>query len=72
MDAQDTRYVRIQGDTRATRFGYSLWSVEAYAVDRGASRRAVPKKRGTVDGGAAKLRPGRGAHPGPRTEEART
>ncbi|MEU6763399.1 beta-N-acetylglucosaminidase domain-containing protein [Streptomyces sp. NPDC046853] len=32
MDARDTRYIRIQGDKRATRFGYSLWSVEAYAV----------------------------------------
>ncbi|MFI9046546.1 beta-N-acetylglucosaminidase domain-containing protein [Streptomyces sp. NPDC053427] len=32
MDAEDTRYVRIQGEKRATRFGYSLWSVEAYAV----------------------------------------
>ncbi|MFF1696004.1 beta-N-acetylglucosaminidase domain-containing protein [Streptomyces sp. NPDC058257] len=32
MDAPDTRYVRVQGDRRATRFGYSLWSVEAYAV----------------------------------------
>ncbi|MGH3313238.1 MAG: discoidin domain-containing protein, partial [Streptomyces sp.] len=33
MDAPaDTRYVRVQGEERATRFGYSLWSVEAYAV----------------------------------------
>ncbi|MFG2496913.1 beta-N-acetylglucosaminidase domain-containing protein [Streptomyces sp. NPDC048441] len=32
MDAKDTRYIRVQGDKRATRFGYSLWSVEAYAV----------------------------------------
>lgn len=33
MDApDDTRYVRMQGDKRATRFGYSLWSIEAYAV----------------------------------------
>lgn len=32
MDAKDTRYIRVQGDERATRFGYSLWSVEAYAV----------------------------------------
>ncbi|WP_070013998.1 beta-N-acetylglucosaminidase domain-containing protein [Streptomyces abyssalis] len=33
MDAPgDTRYVRVQGDERATRFGYSLWSLEAYAV----------------------------------------
>ncbi len=32
MDAEDVRYVRVQGDKRATRFGYSLWEVEAYAV----------------------------------------
>ncbi|MET7377496.1 beta-N-acetylglucosaminidase domain-containing protein [Streptomyces sp. NPDC005526] len=32
MDERDVRYVRVQGDKRATRFGYSLWSVEAYAV----------------------------------------
>ncbi|MFC7305484.1 beta-N-acetylglucosaminidase domain-containing protein [Streptomyces monticola] len=32
MDAKDVRYVRVQGDKRATRFGYSLWGVEAYAV----------------------------------------
>ncbi|MFD7858721.1 beta-N-acetylglucosaminidase domain-containing protein [Streptomyces microflavus] len=32
MDAKDTRFVRVQGDARATRYGYSLWSVEAYAV----------------------------------------
>lgn len=31
-DAKDTRFVRIQGDRRATEFGYSLWSVEAYAI----------------------------------------
>lgn len=32
MDAPGVRFVRVQGETRATRFGYSLWSVEAYAV----------------------------------------
>ncbi|MGW1026291.1 beta-N-acetylglucosaminidase domain-containing protein [Streptomyces sp. NPDC002577] len=32
MDAPGTRFVRMQGAKRATRFGYSLWSVEAYAV----------------------------------------
>jgi hyaluronoglucosaminidase len=32
MDAQGTRFVRVQGDERATEFGYSLFSVEAYAV----------------------------------------
>ncbi|WP_418957083.1 beta-N-acetylglucosaminidase domain-containing protein [Streptomyces tritici] len=32
MDAPDTRFLRVQGDARATEYGYSLWSVEAYAV----------------------------------------
>ncbi|WP_327323650.1 beta-N-acetylglucosaminidase domain-containing protein [Streptomyces sp. NBC_01210] len=32
MDARDTRFIRVQGDARATQYGYSLWSVEAYAV----------------------------------------
>ncbi|WP_245641030.1 beta-N-acetylglucosaminidase domain-containing protein [Streptomyces megasporus] len=33
MDAPaDTRFVRMVGDERATRFGLSLWSVEVYAV----------------------------------------
>ncbi|WP_428954652.1 beta-N-acetylglucosaminidase domain-containing protein [Streptomyces sp. cg35] len=32
MDAKDVRFVRVVGDKRATRFGISLWSVEAYAV----------------------------------------
>lgn len=32
MDARDVRYIRVQGDKRATQYGYSLWSVEAYAV----------------------------------------
>ncbi|MEV7089638.1 beta-N-acetylglucosaminidase domain-containing protein [Streptomyces sp. NPDC093085] len=32
LDAKDTRYVRVQGDARATEFGYSLFSVEVYAV----------------------------------------
>ncbi|MFE9950880.1 beta-N-acetylglucosaminidase domain-containing protein [Streptomyces sp. NPDC005531] len=32
MDAKDTRFLRIQGDGRGTEYGYSLWSVEAYAV----------------------------------------
>ncbi|MFI2072694.1 MULTISPECIES: beta-N-acetylglucosaminidase domain-containing protein [Streptomyces] len=32
MDAPDARFVRVQGEKRATRFGYSLWQVEAYAV----------------------------------------
>ncbi|MFJ2741963.1 beta-N-acetylglucosaminidase domain-containing protein [Streptomyces sp. NPDC087440] len=32
FDARDAKFVRVQGDERATRFGYSLWSVEVYAV----------------------------------------
>ncbi|UGY91438.1 beta-N-acetylglucosaminidase domain-containing protein [Streptomyces gobiensis] len=28
----DIRFVRVQGDKRGTRFGYSLWSVEVFAV----------------------------------------
>ncbi|MEV1043602.1 beta-N-acetylglucosaminidase domain-containing protein [Streptomyces sp. NPDC049916] len=32
MDAKDARFVRVQGERRATGYGYSLWSVEAYAV----------------------------------------
>lgn len=36
MDERDVRFVRVQGVKRATRYGYSLWSVEAYAVAGGA------------------------------------
>lgn len=32
MDAEDTRFVRVVGDERATKYGISLWSAEAYAV----------------------------------------
>ncbi|WP_407697970.1 beta-N-acetylglucosaminidase domain-containing protein [Streptomyces apocyni] len=32
MDARDARFIRVQGDKRATEYGYSLWSVEVYAV----------------------------------------
>jgi hyaluronoglucosaminidase len=50
MDApRDTRYVRVQGEERATRYGYSLWALEAYAVADG--------KR---DGGKGKHRRGAG------------
>ncbi|WP_229758628.1 beta-N-acetylglucosaminidase domain-containing protein [Peterkaempfera bronchialis] len=34
LDAPGTRFVRVQGVLAANRFGYSLSSVEAYAVDR--------------------------------------
>ncbi|MFE5853777.1 beta-N-acetylglucosaminidase domain-containing protein [Streptomyces sp. NPDC056500] len=33
MDSrEEVRFIRVQGDQRGTRFGYSLWSVEAYAI----------------------------------------
>ncbi len=32
MDARDVRHIRVQGEKRATQYGYSLWAVEAYAV----------------------------------------
>ncbi|MGC5040406.1 beta-N-acetylglucosaminidase domain-containing protein [Streptomyces sp. DT190] len=32
MDERDVRFVRVQGEKRATPYGYSLWSAEAYAV----------------------------------------
>ncbi|MDH6578285.1 beta-N-acetylglucosaminidase domain-containing protein [Kitasatospora sp. MAP5-34] len=32
FDAPGTQYLRIQGVSRATRYGYSLWGIEAYAV----------------------------------------
>ncbi|MFE6195443.1 beta-N-acetylglucosaminidase domain-containing protein [Streptomyces sp. NPDC057838] len=32
MDERDVRFVRVQGEKRATPYGYSLWSVEVYAV----------------------------------------
>ncbi|WP_206352704.1 beta-N-acetylglucosaminidase domain-containing protein [Streptomyces sp. Z423-1] len=32
MDERDVTYVRVQGEKRATAYGYSLWSVETYAV----------------------------------------
>lgn len=41
MDAPDsTRFVRVQGDERATRYGISLWSLRVYAVDGGKARHA--------------------------------
>lgn len=42
MDAKDTRFIRVQGDARATEYGYSLWSVEAYAVAEAPPRTDAP------------------------------
>ncbi|UQA95373.1 beta-N-acetylglucosaminidase domain-containing protein [Streptomyces halobius] len=50
MDAENVRFVRVQGDKRATRFGYSLWSVEAYAVV-GQQGAAGPGRAGEEPGG---------------------
>ncbi|GCD37596.1 hypothetical protein OEIGOIKO_05395 [Streptomyces chrestomyceticus JCM 4735] len=60
MDAKDVRFVRIQGDRRATRFGYSLWSVEAYAV-KDSDHPGPPPSRPSGPGGD---RPGTPARPG--------
>lgn len=35
MDERDVRFVRVQGEKRATPYGYSLWSAEVYAVTGG-------------------------------------
>ncbi|MGW4744541.1 beta-N-acetylglucosaminidase domain-containing protein [Streptomyces sp. NPDC004290] len=47
MDAADTRFLRVQGEKRATRFGYSLWSVETYAV--APSEAVAPPEKGAKD-----------------------
>ncbi|MDJ1136598.1 beta-N-acetylglucosaminidase domain-containing protein [Streptomyces iconiensis] len=46
MDSpRDTRFVRVQGDERATRFGISLYSFEVYAVDTGKGAHAGQRSR---------------------------
>ncbi|EST35479.1 hypothetical protein N566_17665, partial [Streptomycetaceae bacterium MP113-05] len=56
MDAPaDTRFVRVQGEERGTRFGYSLWSVELYAVREDA---------GGTDAGDRRPEDGRGGRDG--------
>ncbi|MFE1347993.1 beta-N-acetylglucosaminidase domain-containing protein [Streptomyces sp. NPDC058757] len=50
MDAADTRFLRVQGEKRATPYGYSLWSVETYAVvprDRPEKERPETERPGT-------------------------
>ncbi|MFD6419966.1 beta-N-acetylglucosaminidase domain-containing protein [Streptomyces sp. NPDC060194] len=44
MDARDTRYLRVQGDKRATEFGLSLFAVEAYAVAPPPKPKPDPKR----------------------------
>jgi hyaluronoglucosaminidase len=49
MDTPETtRYVRVRGVERATRFRYSLWSLEVYAVREGGK----PGRHGDADGKA--------------------
>ncbi|WP_093800817.1 beta-N-acetylglucosaminidase domain-containing protein [Streptomyces sp. Wb2n-11] len=48
MDAKGARFVRVQCDERALPYGYSLFAVEAYAVDE------VPAKTDPADGPPAK------------------
>ncbi|MFD6861070.1 beta-N-acetylglucosaminidase domain-containing protein [Streptomyces diastaticus] len=45
LDAKDVRYLRVQGDKRATEYGYSLFSVEAYAVAEKEKPREKEKER---------------------------
>ncbi|MER5306386.1 beta-N-acetylglucosaminidase domain-containing protein [Streptomyces sp. NPDC002773] len=45
MDAADTRFLRVQGETRATEYGYSLWSVETYAVAREPAKPSPPREK---------------------------
>ncbi|GAA2312323.1 hypothetical protein Scani_62140 [Streptomyces caniferus] len=65
MDAEGARFVRIQGDKRATRFGYSLWSVEAYAVADEGSAGPDTGKPGTDQGPAGNDRGSAGKGQGP-------
>ncbi|MFF9501921.1 beta-N-acetylglucosaminidase domain-containing protein [Streptomyces sp. NPDC014656] len=54
MDAADTRFLRVQGEKRATPYGYSLWSVETYAVTprpEGTTDTRAPEKDGPEKGG---------------------
>ncbi|MFE6225114.1 beta-N-acetylglucosaminidase domain-containing protein [Streptomyces sp. NPDC057854] len=44
MDADGTRFLRVQGEKRATPYGYSLWSVETYAVREERARQEPPKR----------------------------
>ncbi|WP_128976385.1 beta-N-acetylglucosaminidase domain-containing protein [Streptomyces roseicoloratus] len=62
MDAADTRFLRVQGDGRATPYGYSLWSVETYAVAGTATDPGAGGATGTAGGTATD--PGAGAGTG--------
>ncbi|MFF5502254.1 beta-N-acetylglucosaminidase domain-containing protein [Streptomyces roseolus] len=53
MDAADTRFLRIQGEKRATEYGYSLWSVETYAVTAAEKAPQTPRAPGASDASKA-------------------
>ncbi|MDK1474431.1 beta-N-acetylglucosaminidase domain-containing protein [Streptomyces sp. 549] len=56
----DTRFVRVQGERRATRFGYSLWSVEVFPVAAPADRDGDDAGDDEADGAGREARDGRG------------
>ncbi|MFF4171129.1 beta-N-acetylglucosaminidase domain-containing protein [Streptomyces sp. NPDC001744] len=64
-DAPDTRFLRVRGEKRATRFGYSLWSVEAYAVAQGSPSRADAAKPAAPPATAAPKTPAATTAPPP-------
>ncbi|MFF6970777.1 beta-N-acetylglucosaminidase domain-containing protein [Streptomyces tsukubensis] len=66
MDAPGTRFLRVQGDRRATRFGYSLFTVEAYAVaaEKGGKAEKAEEAEETVAGdGGPRPEAGPGTEP---------
>ncbi|MFB7344181.1 beta-N-acetylglucosaminidase domain-containing protein [Streptomyces hydrogenans] len=69
MDAADTRFLRVQGEKRATPYGYSLWSVETYAVTLPAEG-APEAEAGTPGTKAPETEPETGTPepPGPETD----
>lgn len=69
MDAADTRFLRVQGEKRATPYGYSLWSVETYAVTP-PTEGAPETEAGTPGTKAPETEPETGTPepPGPETD----
>ncbi|MEV6353433.1 beta-N-acetylglucosaminidase domain-containing protein [Streptomyces hydrogenans] len=75
MDAADTRFLRVQGEKRATPYGYSLWSVETYAVTP-PTEGAPEAEAGTPGTKAPETEPETGTGtpepPGPETDARET
>jgi hyaluronoglucosaminidase len=59
FDTPNVRFVRMQGVQRATRFGYSLFGIELYAV-AGTQPTGTSGSTPTTPGGTASLAPGTG------------